>query len=103
MRLVLSWRARAAIDDDYKIFMHAIDARGTIIAQIDQLPQAGNYPTSIWDKDEDVRDEYVLQLPDANTYSIVIGLYRPADGARLPASGDLVAPSGDSIVLKLEQ
>ncbi len=103
LRLTVYWRARATIDDDYTVFVHLIDGHGKIIAQVDQSPQAGNYPTSIWDTGENVRDDYVLQLPSANADAIAIGLYRPADGTRLPVSGDYVSPTGDSIVLKLGQ
>lgn len=103
LRLTLYWRARTTIDDDYTVFVHLIDVNGKIVAQVDQAPQAGNYPTSIWDTGENVRDDYILPLPSANAYSIVIGWYRPTDGARLPAAGDFVSPGGDSIVLKLGQ
>lgn len=86
LRLTLFWRARKNIDDDYTVFVHVLDAAGKIITQIDQQPQAGNYPTSIWDKGEQVRDDYTLQLPSGapNDYRIRVGLYRADAGERQP-------------------
>ncbi|HEX7593451.1 MAG TPA: glycosyltransferase family 39 protein [Anaerolineae bacterium] len=85
--LTLYWQALAPLDRDYTVFVHALDASGKIVAQTDRQPQAGNYPTSIWDVGEQIRDEYVLSLPPGN-YRIEIGLYRADTGERLPVSGE---------------
>ncbi|MBI5031814.1 MAG: phospholipid carrier-dependent glycosyltransferase [Chloroflexi bacterium] len=89
LRLTLYWRARTTIDTDYQVFVHALDANGKIIAQADQSPQAGNYPTSIWDAGDQVRDEYTLMVkPGTQAQRIAIGLYRVDTLERLPVSGD---------------
>ncbi|MBI3914628.1 MAG: phospholipid carrier-dependent glycosyltransferase [Chloroflexi bacterium] len=88
LTLALYWRALKSIERDYVVFVHVLDESGRIVAQIDQLPQAGNYPTSIWDQGEVVRDEYALALPAAQAaYRIAIGLYRADTGERLPIIG----------------
>ena len=90
-RLVLYWRARGAVEQDYTVFAHAFDANGKRIGQVDQQPQAGNYPTSIWSAGEMIRDEIVL--PKAAR--VIVGLYRADTGERLPT------PNGDTFELKL--
>jgi len=84
LRLLLFWRARANVADEYKVFVHALDANGKILAQADRLPQNGNYPTSIWSAGEMIRDEYVLRVPIQSSYRLALGLYRADTGERLP-------------------
>jgi hypothetical protein len=58
-------------------------------AQVDTQPRGGNYPTSIWDVGEVVRDEYILQLPAdlaRGDYRVSLGLYQYPSLARLPMS-----------------
>jgi hypothetical protein len=90
LNLRLYWRALSAIDEDYTVFAHLIDANGKISAQKDDQPQRGAYPTSFWDPGETIADEYALAVPrDAapGEYQIRIGIYRASDGARLPVGG----------------
>ena len=84
--LTLYWQCLAPFDRDYTVFVHALDAGGKIIAQDDHEPQRGNYPTSLWDVGEQVRDEYSLTLPPG-AYPIEIGLYRADTLERLPVTG----------------
>ncbi len=79
--LVLYWQCLARVDRDYTVFVHALDDNGKIIAQADREPQAGNYPTSLWDIGEQVRDEYPLTITGAR---VAIGLYRADTLERLP-------------------
>ncbi len=93
-RVATYWHARAAMPSDYSLFVHALDARGEIIAQADHSPQSGNYPTSIWDVGEIVRDEFSITLPPGK-FTLMLGWYDLKTGARL-ARRD--AP-GDSLIL----
>ncbi|MBI3913512.1 MAG: hypothetical protein HY327_04900, partial [Chloroflexi bacterium] len=93
-RVATYWQARAAMPTDYSLFVHALDARGEIIAQADHQPQSGNYPTSIWDAGEIVRDEFSITLPPGK-FNLVIGWYDLNTGARLGRRD----ASGDSIIL----
>lgn len=100
--LSLYWQARAEMDRDYTVFVHMLDADGNIVAQSDHQPQAGNYPTSIWDAGERVRDEFALNLPNdlANgKYQIKIGWYDLETGARLSARDASDQILGDHILL----
>jgi hypothetical protein len=96
LSLKLYWRALVPLTKDYTVFVHLTDANGKIIAQKDNQPQRSVYPTSFWDVNEIVADEYVLAVPrDASPgdYQIRVGIYRASDGARLPA------PDGDYVIL----
>ncbi|HEX7587840.1 MAG TPA: hypothetical protein VF478_05950, partial [Anaerolineae bacterium] len=86
LNLTLYWQSLAPMDRDYKVFVHALDASGQLIAQVDQEPQQGNYPTSLWDAGEQIRDDYALALPPGK-YRIEVGLYRADTGERLSVSG----------------
>lgn len=100
--LVLYWKALSPVTRDYTVFVHILDARGNIIAQADHQPQYGNYPTSIWDENEQVRDETELALPDAappGTYQIKVGLYDLATNKRLSVRDAVGHPQGDFVIL----
>ena len=88
--LGLYWQSLAQTETDYTVFIHVLDARGEVIAQMDRPPLNGHYPTSLWDAGEIVLDEVAVPLPQAlpaNGYSVHVGLYNFADGTRLPVPG----------------
>jgi hypothetical protein len=88
LRLTLYWQAKAKMDEDYTVFVHLLDKENQIVAQRDSQPQNGNYPTSIWDIDEVVKDEHEITLnPDTSSgrYRLGVGLYLLTTGERLPA------------------
>ena len=73
-----------------------------IVAQKDDAPQSGAYPTSFWDAGEVVIDDRVIEIPanaPAGGFPIKIGLYRPEDGTRLTIDGD---PAVNEITLPIE-
>jgi hypothetical protein len=95
------WQAQRIPSGDYTVFVHFRDAAEVTVAQADSPPQAGEYSTSFWDSGEVIRDEHVIQTPfdlAAGKYRIVLGLYRPAGGARLPITEGGV---GNEITLPL--
>ena len=85
--VTLYWQAVGAIDKNWTVFVHLTGDQGNIIAQQDQTPGAGQFPTLGWIPNEYLVDEYSLTIP-ANTpsrpttYLLKIGLYN-AEG-RLP-------------------
>jgi len=89
LTLTLYWRAETAPAADYTTFLHLRNAAGQTVAQKDQPPAAGRYPTSLWDAGEVVADELVLPLDRLapGEYTPVVGLYQLADGARLAVPG----------------
>lgn len=89
LKLKLYWRSEAVLPLDYTIFVHIRNEAGEMVAQKDQPPLQGAYPTSLWDPGEIVADEIVIPLPPAldDSYEIVVGMYDFNTGARLPVPG----------------
>jgi 4-amino-4-deoxy-L-arabinose transferase-like glycosyltransferase len=98
LALVLYWQAVAPMNRDYTVFVHAIGKDGSIIAQADRQPQEGNYPTSLWDVGEQIRDEYALPVSAADV-QIILGLYDAETGRRLPILDERGAAQGDIVTL----
>ncbi|OQY28304.1 MAG: hypothetical protein B6I38_09325 [Anaerolineaceae bacterium 4572_5.1] len=105
LRVVLYWQAQKPIAEDYRSFVH-LDAPtnqrtwaasdnfhpGDATAQID-------IPTSTWDTEHYIRDEHFLSIPlDTPPVEFLLraGLYNPADGQRLPLTGE----AGDAVILQ---
>ena len=99
--VTLYWRALAEMDEDYTVFLHLLDAQGARIGQGDGPPFDGDYPTSSWSPGEELADTHLvlpvegLSWPDvpAGAY-LLVGLYRPGDGARMP----VVTETGERIL-----
>ena len=105
IHLTLYWQAQQEMDRDYTVFAHLIDAEGQIWAQKDNQPLGGNYPTSLWDEGEIVKDEYDSVVDgDAppGEYLLEVGMYLAETGVRLPVyniGGELL---GDRILLPVK-
>jgi hypothetical protein len=87
LTLTLYWRSEAQTETDYTRFVHLRDQQGHIVAQNDGPPGGRVYLTSLWDAGEVIADEAVIQLPQdlvPASYALVIGLYDPVTGQRLP-------------------
>jgi hypothetical protein len=87
LALTLYWKALGRMDTSYTVFVHLIDDDGQIRAQRDAVPGQGDLPTTGWLEGEIVSDTYALDLdaglPDGE-YTLLVGLYDAATGARLP-------------------
>ncbi len=80
----LVWTARDVPASPYKVFVHALDAGGTIIAQHDGVPATWRRPTDSWAAGEFIVDEHPISGVDpAQIRSLRIGLYDAVSGARL--------------------
>jgi hypothetical protein len=85
--LQLWWQALAVTDTDYTVFVQVLDAAGNIVSQADGVPVAGRYPTSAWEPGETIVDSREVQMPaglSEGEYTLIVGLYDPTDGRRLP-------------------
>lgn len=91
----LLWRAEAAPQRDYKVFVQAYDAGGMLLAQHDGMPALWQRPTSTWARGETVEDRHAVLLEAAAAY-VLVGLYEAEGGARLPP-----ASGGDGLRLAL--
>jgi 4-amino-4-deoxy-L-arabinose transferase-like glycosyltransferase len=104
LAVTLYWRALAEMDEDYTVFVHLLDGDGTLLGQGDGPPLNGDYPTAHWSPGEVLADTHVVRLEDGlpeGAY-LLVGLYRLADGTRLPAytaTGERVPD--DAIMLDL--
>jgi hypothetical protein len=86
--VALYWHALEPDGQDYTIFMHLIDNQGKLVAQADGPPQNGRYPTSILESGEQIVDTHLFTLPEdlpSGEYQILMGVYHPETGTRLPA------------------
>ncbi len=90
LTVTLYWRADGAPGEDYRVFVHLLDARGEIVTQHDGPPHWGRYPTWAWQRGDVVPDEHVLSVPAATAggpFSLAVGMYRPDTLERLPVTG----------------
>jgi hypothetical protein len=104
--ITLYWHCDTPPTADFTVFMHLVDTDGNIIAQMDQPPLNGDYPTSVWESGEVIQDNLTLSLPTAEPSQnearpdklwLRVGLYRSDNGARLPvfdAAGQVI---GDAV------
>ena len=97
----LTWLATTPDRGRYTVFLHFIGPSGTPVAQGDQEPWQGAYPTDAWLQGLPAHDQYRLALPPdlpSGDYSLVVGLYDPVTQQRLPVIAAGQAP-GDSYQL----
>ncbi len=89
LKLTLYWQALRQPEADYTVFVHVRDEAGNVIAQKDQPPLAGAYPTGLWAAGEIIKDDVSVPLGGTppGQYSLVVGLYDFASGQRLPVAG----------------
>jgi hypothetical protein len=98
----LYWRSEAPLPLDYTTFVHLRNATGETVAQKDQPPLNGAYPTSLWDPGEIIADTINVSLSapwPPGEYQLVVGLYNLATGARLPIPGQ---PNNELVLGRIE-
>ncbi len=84
----LTWSADSTPSRSYKVFVHALDATGAVIAQSDAVPAGWTRPTDTWAAGEQVEDRHGLLLPAGNPVAALrVGLYALDDGTPLPLKG----------------
>ncbi len=98
--LQLFWQAARPTETSYTVFAQLLGPAGRVHTQVDSVPQSGGYPTTWWLPGEVVRDTLTLELPESQQaasrdvlYHLIVGLYDPSTGSRLP-----VAESGADFV-----
>ena len=87
LSVTLYWKSERAIPKDYSVFVHLLDANGNLVAQHDSAPQNGAAPTSWWLPGDLIADPHQLIVPAdlvSGRYTLEIGVYDSASGARLP-------------------
>ena len=84
------------------MFIHLVDSQGNKIAQADGQPVNWSRPSSTWVVGEEIVDRHGLWLPPETlpgVYTLLVGLYNPANGVRLslPDGADAI---GFSVAVK---
>jgi hypothetical protein len=100
--LTLTWEATGAFKEDYKVFLHLAAADKTPLAQVDRQPLDGDYATTFWDVGQRLADPYLLAIPPnlpPGEYELLVGMYLPSTGDRLPVLAQDGSVLGDSISL----
>jgi hypothetical protein len=83
----LHWRASTAVEREAKVFVHLYDPAGQLVAQHDAFPVNDNRPPATWQAGESIIDRHGLAVPagTAGPWELIVGLYDPATGERVPA------------------
>lgn len=85
---------------DYNVFLHIVDQEGNQQLGADGEPFNGQYPTNLWNRDEEVLDSHEFTLPatlPAGSYSIELGLYENVSNLRAQR-----VDGGDSISIPIQ-
>ncbi|MEW6231086.1 MAG: hypothetical protein AB1566_02095, partial [Chloroflexota bacterium] len=102
LHLVLYWRDIKRTGATYTVFVHLVDGQDRIWGQMDSEPAGGQAPTTSWVENEIIQDEYAIMVKPETApgeYQLTVGMYDPANWARLPvfdASGQAL---GDRVPL----
>lgn len=97
------WQPDRALDKDYTVFVHLLDASGSrLLSQDDTQPGRGTYPTSRWQGGETIIDRYELGMPPdmaPRPLQIELGMYLLSTQARLPIWIDGQEAEGDRLLI----
>ena len=89
VQLDLYWKAASRLPDSYHVFVHWFDAQGQLIAQGDDIPCDGAYPTSTWGANEIVDDRHEL----------IVAAGAAVGGSRFPSACTNFHPGNDCLPL----
>jgi len=103
VNVTLRWATDGYPDADYTVFLHLVPADDgeQVVAQGDAPPLDGRWPTSLWRPGAELDDTHTIPLPadlPPGVYRLLVGLYDPVTGARLPLLG-----GGDALPLTTVQ
>ena len=104
LSLTFFWRAARVTPQNYDVFIHVIDGKGEIVAQVDGAPVGGFRPTASWRAGEVIEDQRTLFLPEdlpPGEYRLWVGFYNRDTGERLPAFVDGERMPESRVLLKL--
>jgi hypothetical protein len=84
LAIALQWHALAAVNQEYKLFVHMLDEHNIVVRQYDAIPCNWACPTSGWQPGQHIEDVATLPLAGLppGTYTLALGLYDAATGAR---------------------
>ncbi len=95
--ITLYWQTLAQPNTDYTAFVHALNRKGTLVAQSD-IPAGGLFPTSAWQPGNVVLSRHTLTNEVVlDGLQLFVGLYGP-DGVRLPVTNK--EPGQDTVLIQ---
>jgi hypothetical protein len=99
----LYWYVQKTPSDDRRVFLHLNlpDDSGRV-AQSDQVPLLGYYPTTQWEAGQIFADEYHVEIPQdtpPGRYVVTAGMYHPNPLQNLPVVAGPNTWPGDRMVL----
>ncbi len=104
--LALHWRIRQPVATDYVVSAQLLSPRNHIYGQLDRPVGGDRYPVSRWAVGQRVRQEHPLAvLPGTppGEYTLVVAVYDPCTGERLPVRGPGGDKLGDALPLRTLQ
>lgn len=97
--ITLYWRTAAPIAEDLAMYIHVYDTQGELIGQWDAFPGNGLLPTSLWQPNEVIVDEYRVPVNAPALYPplgrVEVGMSRVGSRTVLPArnpQGEVITP-----------
>ncbi|HLF26044.1 MAG TPA: hypothetical protein VJG32_06895 [Anaerolineae bacterium] len=100
--VTLALEASVPLDRAYKVFVHLRGAENIVVAQDDRLPCNFSLNQADWRPGNIVLEAYQLQVPadtPPGNYRVVLGVYQPDSGARLPVRQSDLPHDPDGIEL----
>ncbi len=79
----LRWQTTTLLNRDYTVFVQLLNGAGELVGQYDGQPRNGLAPTATWLAGETIDDHYRVPFT-APWQQIIVGLYDPQSGVRLP-------------------
>jgi hypothetical protein len=92
--VTLWWQLQARPARQYRVFTHLLTEQAgapSLAASFDKPPLNDYYPFRVWPLGRTVQDVYTIEIPPdaaAPPYTLRVGLYDPASGARLDAEAN---------------
>ncbi|MEA3309659.1 MAG: 6-pyruvoyl-tetrahydropterin synthase-related protein [Chloroflexota bacterium] len=86
LSLTLVWRVQQGTTEQYKTFVHLLNAEGQLVSGSDQVPVGWQRPSTGWVADEYLQDAHSVMVPvalPAGTYQLQGGLYNAVTLERL--------------------
>ena len=84
--VTLYWQAVRPIDKNYSTFVHLLGRNNGVIGQVNTYPAGGNWPTSMLETGQVLKDTYYVPVsPDADAPAVIrlaIGIFEFEDPAR---------------------
>jgi hypothetical protein len=83
----IPWDVTADFDEDYTVFAHLFNDKGDKVAQADGRASNDWFSARWWRTGDHVEDPHTFDITSLapGEYTLKYGLYRPTDGARMPA------------------